>query len=302
MRILVTGATGVLGRRVVPLLVAEGHAVTAVARGRGDAIRDAGATPVELDLFSTGAVTRAVDGHDAVVDLATRIPSATRMALPWAWNDNDRLRSDAAPRTARAAGRVGARYVRESIGMLYADGGEAWVDEAHPVAPVRNTRSALDAETAAHGVTAVGGTGVVLRFARFYGPDSIHLREELATAEAGMAAVLGDLDGFLSQVHLDDAAAAVVAALEAPAGTYNVVEDDPVRKHEHVALLAELAGRDLRLPPALVGRLGPARVVARSVRMSNRALRSATGWTPVHASARDGLRAVALQVREASHA
>lgn len=302
MRILVTGATGVLGRRVVPLLVAEGHDVTAVARGQADAVRAAGAAPIELDLLSTGAVTRAVDGHDVVVDLATRIPPAARMALPWAWRDNDRLRSEAAPLMARVAGRVGAHYVRESIGMLYAEGGDAWVAEDHPVAPVRNTRSALDAEAAAHGVTAAGGTGVVLRFARLYGPDSVHLREELATAEGGMAAVLGDLDGYVSQVHLDDAAAAVVAGLRAPAGTYNVVEDDPVRKREHVKLLAELVGRRLRTPPAAIGRIGPARVVARSVRMTNRALRVATGWAPVHASARDGFRDVALQVRGASRA
>lgn len=302
MKILVTGATGVLGRRVVPLLVAEGHDVTAVARGRAPQVDDAGATPIELDLFSTDAVTRAVDGHDAVVDLATRIPPASRMALPWAWNDNDRLRRDAAPLMARATGRVGARYVRESIGMLYDEGGDAWVDEGHAVAPVRTTRSALDAEAAASAVTAAGGTGVVLRFARFYGPDSIHLHEELTTAERGMAAVVGDLDGFVSQVHLDDAAAAVVAALQAPAGTYNVVEDDPVRKREHVALLADLAGRALRTPPAVVGRIGPARVLARSVRMTNRALRGATGWVPAHPSARDGFREVAAQVRKASHA
>lgn len=302
MRILVTGATGVLGRRVVPLLVAEGHDVTAVARGHSGAIREAGASPIELDLFSTEAIARAVEGQDAVLDLATRIPSATRMALPGAWRDNDRLRSEAAPLMARAAGRVGARYVRESIGMLYDDGGSTWVAEDHPVAPVRNTRSSLDAEAAAHEVTAAGGTGVVLRFARLYGPDSIHLREELATAERGIAAVLGDLDGYLSQVHLDDAAAAVVAALRAPAGTYNVVEDDPVRKREHLALLAELVGRDLSTPPAALGRVGAARVVARSVRMTNRALRGATGWAPVHGSARDGFRAAVEELREASRA
>ena len=63
MQILVTGATGVLGRRVVPLLVAAGHDVTAVARGHADALRAAGAAPIELDLFARGAVARAVGGH-----------------------------------------------------------------------------------------------------------------------------------------------------------------------------------------------------------------------------------------------
>ena len=75
------------------------------------------------------------------------------------------------------------------------------------------------------------------------------------------------------------------------------MEDDPIRKREHVRLLAELAGRELRTPPALVGRIGRARVVARSVRMSAAALRAATGWVPTHPSPRDGWRAVAAEVR-----
>lgn len=293
MRVLVTGATGVLGRRVLPLLTSEGHDVTAVSRGKDDRIAAADAAPIDLDLFDRAAVRAAAEGQDAVLDLATRIPPANRMALPWAWRDNDRLRREAAPLMADAAARAGARYVRESIGMLYADAGEQWVAEDAPVAPVANTRTALDAEAATARVTRAGGVGVVLRFAMFYGPDSIHTTDQLEMARRGMAMVLGDLDGFQSQLHLDDAAAAVVAALHAPPGLYNVVEDDPLRRHEFVAVLSEVVGRRLRTPPRVVARVGPARAVARSVRMSNAAFREATGWAPVHASAREGWRHVA---------
>lgn len=302
MRILVTGATGVLGRRVLPRLHDAGHDVTAVSRRSPDAVRAAGATPIELDLFDPAAVRTAVDGHEAVLDLATRIPSANRMALPWAWRDNDRLRRDAAALMAGEAARRGLRYVRESVGMLYTDGGDGWVTEGHPVAPVRNTRTALDAEAAAAQVSVAGGVGVVLRFAMFYGPDSIHTRQQLAGARKGIAAVLGDGDGFLSQVHLDDAATAVVAALRAPGGTYNVGEDDPVRRRELVAILSSLVGQELRTPPAFLGRVGPAQAVARSVRMSNAAFRAATGWAPEHVSARDGWPRVAARMQEANHA
>lgn len=293
MRVLVTGATGVLGRRVLPLLTSEGHDVTAVSRGQGDRVAAAGAVPLELDLFDRAAVRAAADGQHAVLDLATRIPPANRMALPWAWRDNDRLRREAAPLMADAAARAGARYVRESIGMLYADAGEQWVTEDFPVAPVTNTRTALDAEAATARVTRAGAAGVVLRFAMFYGPDSIHTTEQLDMARRGMAMVLGDLDGYQSQLHLDDAASAVVAALHAPPGLYNVVEDDPLRRHEFVAVLSEVVGRRLRTPPRAVARVGPARAVARSVRMSNAAFREATGWAPVHVSAREGWRYVA---------
>ena len=292
MKVFVTGATGVIGRRVLPLLVAAGHEVTAVARGKGDRVRAAGAVPVEVDLFDAGAVKAAVDGHDAVVDLATRIPATNRMLLPWAWRDNDRLRTEAAANAADAAIASGARYVRESFGLLYADGGDRWLDEDAPLAPIANTRTALDAEAAAARVTAAGGVGVALRFALHYGPDSAHTQDLLAAAAKGLAAVIGDPDGFQPQIHLDDAAAAVVAALDAPPGVYNVVEDEPLRRHELVAVLEDVVGRELRTPPALLGRFGPTRAVARSQRLTNRRLRDATGWAPRYASAREGLRAM----------
>lgn len=293
MRVLVTGATGVLGRRVLPLLAAEGHDVAAVSRDKAEQVAAAGATPIDLDLFDAAAVRAAAVGQDAVLDLATRIPPAGRMALPWTWRDNDRLRRDAAPLMADAAARAGARYVRESIGMLYADAGERWVAEDAPVAALANTRTALDAEAAAHGVTRAGGVGVVLRFAMFYGPGSTHTLEQLDLARRGVAMVLGDLEGYLSQLHLDDAASAVVASLHAPPGLYNVVEDAPLRRRELVDVLSESVGRRLRTPPRMMARVGAARAVARSVRISNAAFREATGWAPAHASARDGWRLVA---------
>lgn len=298
MRILVTGATGVLGRRVLPLLAADGHDVVAVSRGRPEAVRRLGATPVDLDLFDEPAVRAAVTDREAVLDLATRIPPTSRMLLPWSWRANDRLRAVAAPVMAEAAGAVGARYVRESIGLLHDDGGDAWLDEDAPLAPSSHTRSALAAEAAARRVTAAGGVGVVLRFAMFYGHDSGHTRDTIDAARRGTAAVLGDPDGFVSQVHLDDAASATVAALRAPAGTYHVVEDEPVRRRDQVAVLAALVDRELRTPPAVVGRIGPARAVARSLRMSNRSLREATGWAPRYPGPAAGWQAVGAQLLE----
>ena len=288
MKIFVTGATGVLGRRVLPLLTAEGHEVTAVARGKHDQVRSRGAEPMEVDLFDADAVRRAVDGHDVVVDLATSIPATNRMMLPWAWRNNDRLRTEAADNASRAAAEAQARYVRESIGLLYADGGGAWIDEQHPVEPVRTTRTALAAEAAAHRVTAAGGVGVALRFAQFYGHDADHTRDTVAWAQKGVAMLLGPADAFTSQIHLDDAATAVVAALAAPAGVYNVVEDEPVPTGEQVAILEQLAGRRLRTPPDWLASFGPAAALARSQRMSNAALREAAAWAPSFPSPRDG--------------
>lgn len=296
MRVFVTGATGVLGRRILPALTSAGHEVTAVSRSKPGQVRAGGAEPVEVDLFDAGAVKTAVDGHDAVLDLATRIPSTNRMVLPWSWKENDRLRSDAATNVADAAIATGARYIRESIGLLYADAGDRFIDEDSPVYPIVNTRSALDAEAAAERVTVAGGVGIALRFALFYGPDSPHTRDQLNTVAKGIAPVLGDPEGFQPHVHLDDAAAAVVAALNAPAGIYNIVEDRPLRRRELVGAFEGIARRQLRTPPTFLARFGPAKAMARSLRLNNARFRSTADWTPTYAHAGQGLRAVAVEI------
>ena len=132
MRILVTGATGVVGRRAVPLMIAGGHEVTAIGRDpeRRAALERSGATTATLDLFDADAVRRMVAGHDAVVNLATHMPSSTmRMMLPGAWRENDRVRRDGSAILADAAAAGGVtRFVQESFAPIYEDGGDRWLD------------------------------------------------------------------------------------------------------------------------------------------------------------------------------
>lgn len=291
MRVFVAGGNGVLGRRVLPALVAEGHEVTAVVRGpdRAGAVRDVGATPATVDLFDAEGVRSAVAGHDAVVNLATRIPPTSQLWRRRAWADNDRLRRSAARHLADGAVAAGAaRYVQESLTFPYVDGGERWLDEDQPVAPDARTASTRDAEAAAARVTDAGGAGVVLRFSQLVAPDSGHLRDHVQLARRGWLLLLGAHEGYESFVDADDAAAAVVAALAAPAGVYNVSDDEPLRRREHAAVLSELVGRPVRLPPAAAGSLPAARVRARSQRVGNRRLVEATGWRPRRTSMRDG--------------
>src|SRR5580765_982765 len=110
MRVFVAGATGVLGRRAIPALVAAGHAVTAVVRSPAKAAlaRSLGATPVEVSLFDPDALRAAVAGHDAVCNLATHIPPLTRAADPRAWDENNRIRTDGSRNLVDAALAAGA--------------------------------------------------------------------------------------------------------------------------------------------------------------------------------------------------
>ena len=299
MKIFVAGGTGVLGRRAVPALLAAGHEVTVVGRTpeKADVIRSWNATPVAVDLFDGPAVQAAVAGHDVVVNLATHIPPFSKAARAKAWRLNDRLRREGSRNLVDAAIAAGAgRYVQESVGFLYADGAGGWITEDHPLAPSSITASALDAEAQAQRFAAAGGTAVVLRFASFYGPDSSHTADVLRFARRGWGTTPGPRDGYLSSISIDDAAAAVVvAATEAPAGTYNVVDDEPLTRQVFDEVLAAAVGRTgLRPVPNLAVRLLGDKLdhVVRSQRMSNRALRDATGWRPAYPSVREGLAAV----------
>lgn len=296
-RIFVAGATGVLGTRAVARLVAEGHDVTGVARTpeKAERLRRLGATPVAVDLFAPGAVKEAVAGHDVVMNLATHIPPLAKAAMPGAWRDNDRIRTEVSRNLVDGALAGGAtRYVQESITFIYDDGDDRWLDEDAPVDTVEYIRSVLDAEGNARRFTeqANGGAGVVLRFGLFYGPDSHTTRDAFRLVRLGVAPVIGAASAFQSSISTDDAGAAVAAALRAPAGTYNVVDDEPLTKREYADAVATIAGapRPVMTPrPVLKAAGSKVAPLSRSHRISNARFKAATGWAPDDRSAREGL-------------
>jgi nucleoside-diphosphate-sugar epimerase len=294
MRIFVTGATGVIGRRVVPLLLAKGHQLTVATRATGrPASKEEKVGTLVVNLFDPATLEPAVRGHDAIINLATHMPSSsTRMLFRSAWQENDRIRRLGSRNMVRAALASDVQlFLQESFAPTYPDRGEDWIDESVRLEPAAYNRTVLDAEAAARQFTAAGRRGVVLRFAAFYGPDSRQLEYFIGLLGKGWAALPGGPEGFISSVSHDDAATAVVAALDARAGEYNVVDDEPVRRKSYAGTLASLLGtRPPRFPPKwatpLFGAVGGA--LARSLRISNRKLRAETGWRPRYASVREG--------------
>lgn len=294
MRVFLSGATGVLGRRVLPLLVDDGHDVTAVARtpDKAEQVRAAGATPATVDLFDPVAVKAAVVGHDATVNLATHIPSTAKAALPGAWKENDRIRREVSRNLVDAALAAGAsRVVQEALAFIYVDAGDQWVDEDAPVDGGSFNLGVHVAEEHVARFSAAGGIGVVLRFGIFHASDSEQTLQAVAMARRGIAMTVGKPDAYLSMIEVDDAARAVVAALGTSAGVYNVVDDEPLTRRAYSAALADAMGRTkpLRLPPSLVSKLGGSKtsLLARSERVRNRRFREATGWVPASPSARE---------------
>lgn len=306
MKILLTGATGVLGRRVVPMLVSQGHHVTAVGRtpDKRRTLEQQGAAPIDLDLFNAQAVADALKGQDAVINLATHIPaSSMRMMLPGGWRDNDRIRREVSANLAGAAVRKGiSRFVQESYAPAYPDRGDEWITESTALEPAAFNRTLLAAEAAADRVRSSGAAAVTLRFASFYGDDARQIDEMIAYVRKGFAPLPGSPDAFISSVSHDDAARAVVAALTLPSGIYNVSDDQPLTHREFVDSLADaLRVRHPRLPSQwmtiLFGSVGAA--AARSIRASNRKLRGSSSWAPTFASVRDAWPAVVTKIASA---
>jgi nucleoside-diphosphate-sugar epimerase len=293
MKVFVAGATGVLGGRAVPLLVRAGHQVTGVARtpAKADAMRAVGATPVAVDLFDAADVRAAVGDHDVVINLATHIPGLAKASRSSAWAENDRIRTEAARNLVDAAlAGAAARYVQESISFFYADGGSAWVDETSPFEAPAFAASVHQAEAEALRFTDAGRIGVILRFGWFYGAGASHTDSQLAMARRGLSPFPGKRSGYQTLIHLDDAAAAVPAALDVAAGTYNITEDEPATRGELAAAVARALGRKPGLTVPGVVRLGGQKTahLASSTRVSNRRFRAASSWAPAYPSPQVG--------------
>jgi 2-alkyl-3-oxoalkanoate reductase len=234
-----------------------------------------------------------VASHDAVINLATHMPSSTtRMLFRSAWRENDRIRKVASNNLVDAALSAGATvFVQESFAPAYPDSGDRWIDETTSLAPAPYNRTVMDAEAAAQRITAGSGRGVILRFAAFYGADALQANDLIWWVRKGWAPLPGSPEAYISSISHDDAAAAVIAALRAPAGVYNVADDEPATHRAYVdGLAAALGVSSPRLPPAwlapLMGSVG--QILSRSLRISNRKLRQECGWAPRLHSVREG--------------
>jgi nucleoside-diphosphate-sugar epimerase len=231
-----------------------------------------------------------------VLHLATRIPPSSAMGKPEAWADNDRLRTEGTRNLVHAAlaGQV-QTFIYPSVVLVYPDSGDAWIDaQSTPPDAIAFVRSTLEAEAQVQRFARAGRRGITLRMGNFYGPESGHTRDILAYARKGLAAVLGPAEAYQSSIWIEDAARAVLAALDqAPSGTYDVVDNEPLQRSELMSLIGRAAGKTRlwRLPDSLMRLMLGKDLVAvnsRSQRVSNRAFREATGWMPQVRSARDG--------------
>jgi 2-alkyl-3-oxoalkanoate reductase len=309
MRIFVAGATGVLGRRLVPLLVSGGHQVTGMTRSPGKvaALRAAGAQPVVADALDRDDLVRVVTAArpEVVVHQLTDLAGMTNFRrFDAGFAATNRLRTEGTGHLLAAARAAGTRrLVAQSFaGWPFARVGGPVKTEDDPLDsdPPAELRRTLDAirELEAAVVGAEGIEGLVLRYGGFYGPGTSageggYVLDELRRRRFP---IVGAGTGVWSFVHIDDAAAATMAAVERGApGIYQIVDDDPAPVAEWLPALAAAAGaRPPRRVPVWAARLLAGEhgvVLMTQVRgASNAKARRELGWRPAYASWRQGFR------------
>lgn len=276
MKVFVAGATGVIGRSLVPRLIEAGHEVIGMSndQSRNDSVRALGAKPVVVDVFDRAGLVNALQQErpDAVIDQLTSLGKADYTA-------NNRLRKEGTRNLVDAATSAGVdRFVAQSY-CLYAPS-DALVTEEDPLdlssgAYQRSVEGVVGLEKIVNELA----HGVILRYGSLYGPGTWYapggpIPEKIARGEFVAT------DDITSFVHVDDAAQSAVLALDWPKGTFNIVDDDPVPMSEWAAFLATLIGAP---SPGTTSTPREKRIPA----VSNEKARRDVGWRPIHASWRD---------------
>ncbi len=302
MRVLVAGATGAIGRQLIPQLVAAGHQVTATTRSAAklDALRAAGADPLVLDGLNAAAVGTLVarTEPEVIVHEMTAIPAAMNFRkFGQTFAATNELRTAGLDHLLAAARAHGVRrFIAQSYaGWPNARSGGPVKTEDDPLDPdpPAAMRATLDAiRYLEHAVTTAPLDGLALRYGSLYGPGSSEAFVRLLRRR--QVPVIGSGAGVWSFLHVTDAAGATVAAVERGApGIYNIVDDDPAAVSEWLPVMARAAGArpPLRVP-AWVGRLAAGEaglVLMTQVRgCSNARAKQELGWQPVWPSWRIG--------------
>jgi len=305
MRVFVAGGTGVVGRRLVPQLVARGHQVTATTTSpaKRDLLGRLGAAAVVMDGLDARSIGEAVAKAqpDAIVHQMTGL-SAAHAGRPNLRHPDRffastiRLRTEGTDHLLAAAEATGvAQVVAQSFGAFNGIREGGWVkteqDRLDP-GPA-DARGGTEALRHLEDVVVAAG-GAALRYGSFYGPGASD--DQVQLVRKRMFPLVGGGTGYLSWVHLDDAAAATVLALEQQAeGVFNIADDEPAPASQWLPYLADCAGAKppRRLPAWLARLLAGDMVVVMMTEgrgFSNAKAKRELGWEPRYSSWRQGFR------------
>jgi nucleoside-diphosphate-sugar epimerase len=306
-KIFLAGATGVIGDRLLPMLIAAGHQVTGTTRSEEKAarLRESGADAVVVDLTDVSSLTSAVAAAkpEVVINQLTALPKELDYRDKDYLDATNVLRREVSPVLASAAADAGAtRLIVQSIAFIYAPEGPEVLSEEAPLLSPHGPKpygpgSAAVREAERSALETPGVEGVVLRYGWFYGPGTYYASDGSNAREARRRRlpVIKPGTGRFSFIHVDDAASATVAAVERGSGIYNVVDDDPAEMREWVPAYAEALGAKPPFGiPAWVARIAAGKdaiAMANNLRgASNAKGKQELGWEPRFPSWRQGFR------------
>jgi nucleoside-diphosphate-sugar epimerase len=312
MKVFVAGASGAVGRRRIPLLLAAGHFVVAMTRDRAKAesLERAGAAAVVRDVFDGPGLTAAVRSAapSAIIHQLTDLPAAMNpRRLKAIYESNNRVRREGTANLIAAGRAAGvSRIIVQSMGTWYSpddpnvqrgpavEGDALWTDAPEPIGEA--VRTVAEMETAALREVPLA---VVLRYGAFYGIGTWYgVDGDVAQrVRKRQFPIVGSGRGVTSFIHIDDAASAAVAALDAQtSGVFNIVDDEPASAAEWLPAYARALGAPPpRRVPVLLARLVLGKALTEWIQTgrgaSNRAAVSALGWKPRFPSWRQGFAA-----------
>lgn len=307
MRVFVAGATGVIGGALLPRLIDAGHAVTGMTRDpdKAQELAELGAEPVVCDVYDAEALQEAIReaSPEVVVHQLTALPDAIdprRFAEQLA--ATDRIRVEGTRNLVLAAQQAGARrMVAQSVAFMYEPEGGPVKSEDDPLwlDPPRQARGTIEAIASLEQQVTLADRieGVVLRYGYFYGPGSAYAADGSVAemVRARRFPIAGGGTGVFSFIHVDDAAAATVAALErGRPGIYNIVDDQPQRLCDWLPdYAAALGAPPPRRVPGFLARVLAGRyghyMMTRLRGASNERAKAELGWSPRFATLQDGL-------------
>ncbi|WP_313691711.1 NAD-dependent epimerase/dehydratase family protein [Halorarum halobium] len=306
VNVFVTGASGVLGKRLVERLADRGHRVYGLVRDESGAeiVAARGGTPRRGDVLDRASLERVVPDVDVLVHAATSIPTARKPSAA-AWERNDRVRLDGVRNLVSVAGDRLERVLFPSVVWVARQPDGERFDETADRHPDRTSRSAAAVEDFLTGESDDGRFDVtLLRCGFFYAPDAAHTRQfgrSLLSRDFPIVGrgPLGRGDARLSFLHADDAARAFATAVDADvSGSYHVVDDRPTTLADFLTTLAgKLAAPAPRRLPAWLARfvIGAenAALLLKPMPTSNDRFTAATGWEPTYPNCENGLEQVA---------
>jgi nucleoside-diphosphate-sugar epimerase len=307
MKIFIAGATGAVGRPLVSACIKAGHSVIGLTRTpvKADLIRAMGAEPAVADGLDASAISAVMASArpDAVIHEMTSLAGTTDLRnFDRTFAGSNRLRTRGTDILLAAARESGVRrFIAQSYcGWPYARGGEAIKTEADALDPDPPAELRATLEAIRYVEKTVTGSanpeGIVLRYGSFYGPGTGMMeRAMLDQIRKRRTPLIGDGAGWWSFVHVEDAAAATLQALEhgKPGSIYNIVDDDPAQVREWLPALADIVGakRPFHLPAWIARIVAGEHLVTMMTQVragSNRKARTEFGWQPRHPSWREG--------------